>query len=128
MFAFSPNMRDTLLRTYLLQTGKELAMEYDELDHEISDLRQNLRVTRRDTAHKLKQCIDNARGFVTVSDELTKRVADLSELDPQAHGMSVAEYAYVLILVYHQSMIEQAYVGIDSDNREGITFIIQSVK
>lgn len=103
-------------------------MEYDELDHGISDLRQNLRTARRDTAYKLKQCIDNARGHITVPDELTKRVADLSELDPQAHGMSVATYAYGLIVEHYLSMMTEAYVGIDNDNQEGITFIIQSAK
>lgn len=100
---------------------------YADLTHAVSDTRQSLRAARRDVAATLKQRVESATGDTTLSDELTELIADLAELDPQAHGMSTAEYAYSLLLVYYQELFESRYVGIDMDNREGVTFVIQPV-
>jgi uncharacterized heparinase superfamily protein len=102
---------------------------YEGLGYVITDTRQNLRAARRDLAGELRRCIDNAGTHTTIRlpDELTSLIADLATLDPQAHDMSTAEYAYAVLLAYHQDLTEQRYIRIDADDRQGVTFVIQGV-
>lgn len=103
-------------------------MAYENLAHAISDTRQNLRVARRELGEEIKRCVENARGYIRLPEELTKLIADLANLDPQACGMSTVEYAFNLLTVYYASLFEHANVGIDAYDEEGITFIVRSIR
>lgn len=133
MLALLLIMRDDLLAhnscvVVPLQNRKEPSVAYDELAHGISDQRQNLRANRRDAAYAIGQEVRGADSNVTLPDDLTKLVADLAEIDPNAFSMSTAEYAYSLLLAYHVDLIEQRYIGIDADEHERVVFVIQPAR
>lgn len=103
-------------------------MSYESLTHAISDTRQNLRAARRELGEEIKRCVENARGYIRLPDELTKLASDLASLDPQACGMSTAEYVFNLLTVYYEDLFQHANVGLDAYDQRGVTLIVRTIR
>jgi len=103
-----------------------VAMRFQEVRENVIDAHQSVVAARKAIAVELRLLLSGTGSRnVSVDEELVGWIEDLGPQDRSSHGLTNAEYAYSILLANAPALFEDRYIGIDPDNKEGITFIVQ---